>query len=56
MLDGEPKFAGDDAGVYSLDGADCGLEPLLCAAASDEPERFVLGSRAEERTPRGRGA
>lgn len=43
MLDGEPKVPGEDTGVYSLDGADCELEPQLCAPLPTEPERFVLG-------------
>ena len=52
MLDGEPKIPGEDTGVYSLDGADCGLEPQLCAPLPTEPERFVLGSSTDERSPR----
>jgi hypothetical protein len=48
MLDGE----GEDAGVYSLDGADCGVEPHLCAPLPTEPERFVLGPTTDERSPR----
>ena len=52
MLDGDPKFVGEDTGVYSLDGADCGLEPQLCAPLPMEPERFVLGSSTDERSPR----
>ena len=42
MLDAEPKFPGDDAGVYSLDGTDCSLEPTLCTPLPPEPERFLL--------------
>jgi hypothetical protein len=52
LLDGEPKVPGEDTGVYSLDGADCGLEPHLCAPLPTEPERFVLGSSTDERSPR----
>jgi hypothetical protein len=48
MLDGD----GEDAGVYSLDGADCGVEPHLCAPLPTEPERFVLGPTTDERAPR----
>jgi hypothetical protein len=44
VLDGEPAFAGDDAGVYSLDGVDCGLEPEVCLPLPLEPERFTLGA------------
>lgn len=47
-LDGERSTDGD-AGVYSLeDGVDCGIEPELCVALPEEPERFVLGSPSEE--------
>ena len=42
MLDGEPRFAGDDVGVYSLDGVDCSVEPELCTPLPTEPERFAL--------------
>jgi hypothetical protein len=42
VLDAEPKFLGDDTGVYSLDGVDCSVEPLTCTALPAEPERFVL--------------
>ena len=40
MLDAEPKFTGDEVGVYSLDGVDCSLEPALCAPLPTEPERL----------------
>lgn len=52
MLDGDPKTDGEDTGVYSLDGADCGVEPQLCAPLPTESERFVLGPITEERSPR----
>jgi hypothetical protein len=52
MLDGDPGIDGDDTGVYSLDGADCGVEPQLCAPLPTEPERFVLGPPADERSPK----
>lgn len=42
------RVPGEDAGVYSVDGVDCGLEPELCLPLPDEPERQVLGPRAEE--------
>ena len=42
VLDGEPRFDGDDAGVYSLDGIDCSVDPLTCLPLPVEPERFVL--------------
>lgn len=49
MLDAEPKFTGDEAGVYSLDGVDCSLEPALCTPLPTEPERFILEPPATER-------
>ena len=52
MLDGEPRVPGEDTGVYSLDGADCELEPQLCTPVPIEPERFVLGPKIDERSPR----
>jgi hypothetical protein len=52
MLDGEPRIEGEDTGVYSLDGADCGVEPQLCAPVPSEPERFVLGPTTDEPSPR----
>jgi len=45
-LDGDPRFAGDDAGVYSLDGVDCSIEPQNCVALPSEPQRFTLGPPA----------
>jgi hypothetical protein len=42
MLDGEQRFAGDDPGVYSLDGTDCSIDPLTCTPLPIEPERFDL--------------
>lgn len=42
VLDAEPRFVGDDAGVYSLDGTDCSVDPLTCLPLPVEPERFVL--------------
>ena len=42
VLDGDPRFADDDAGVYSLDGTDCSVEPLSCSPLPVEPERFAL--------------
>ena len=50
-LDGEPRVPGEDVGVYSLDGADCEVEPQRCAPLPTEPERFVLGV-ADDRNPR----
>ena len=39
-LDGDPRFTGDDAGVYSLDGVDCSVEPQSCVPLPTEPQRF----------------
>lgn len=41
-LDGEPRFPGDDAGVYSLEGVDCSLEPASCTPMPEEPLRLRL--------------
>jgi hypothetical protein len=55
-LDAERRVAFDDAGVYSLeDGVDCAIEPNLCVALPDEPERFVLGGEPIEPGPGTRG-
>jgi hypothetical protein len=50
VLDGEPKLGSVDAGVYSLDGVDCGLEPELCLPLPLEPTRFTLGPSEEGRS------
>jgi hypothetical protein len=42
VLDAEPKYFGDDTGVYSLDGVDCSVEPLTCTPLPSDPERFDL--------------
>ncbi len=52
MLDGEPRFPGDDVGIYSHDGADCSTEPENCLPLPTEPERFVLEPPASEPKPR----
>ncbi len=49
VLDGDPKFSGDDVGVYSLEGVDCDLEPELCLPLPFEPERFTLGPTDDSR-------
>ncbi len=49
MLDAEPRFPGDEAGVYSLDGVDCSLDPTLCTPLPTEPERFTLEPPETER-------
>lgn len=53
MLDGEPRFAGDDVGVYSsTPGVDCSAEPLTCTPLPTEPERFALEPPPAEPNPR----
>ena len=52
MLDGEPRFTGDDAGLYSLDGVDCSVEPLSCTPLPIEPERFTLEPAVEPPQPK----
>lgn len=42
-LDGDRKTADELTGLYSVTGADCSLEPTLCIALPDEPQRFTLG-------------
>jgi hypothetical protein len=50
MLDGDPRFVGDDAGVYSLDGADCSVESESCLPLPSEPERYDLAPPATPQT------
>jgi hypothetical protein len=52
-LDGEPRAAGDDPGVYSLDGTDCEMAPELCLPLPVEPERFALGGSGEDGAGKG---
>jgi hypothetical protein len=42
VLDGEPRWPGDDVGIYSRDGSDCSSEPESCVAIPTDPERFTL--------------
>ena len=42
VLDGDPRFPGDDVGVYSLDGTDCSIEPQNCVPLPADPERSTL--------------
>jgi len=55
-LDGEPRFLDDDVGVYSLDGADCSIEPLSCVPVPDEPIRLKLGKAPDEGSKTGSSA
>jgi hypothetical protein len=55
MLDAEPKFPGDETGVYSFEeGVDCSLDPTLCIPLPTEPERFALEPPETERPPQPR--
>jgi hypothetical protein len=47
-LDAERTLLEEDAGVYSLGGVDCGIEPALCTPLPDEPELFILGPKPGE--------
>jgi hypothetical protein len=44
-VDGDRRLPEDNAGVYSLDGLDCGLDPTLCTPLPDNPERYPIGPR-----------
>lgn len=49
VLDGEPRFADDDVGLYSFEeGVDCGVEPELCTPIPSEPQRFLLEPPPDE--------
>ena len=42
MLDGDPRYPGEEVGIYSLDGIDCSAEPTGCTPLPTEPVRFTL--------------
>jgi hypothetical protein len=44
----QPRFIGDDAGVYSVDGVDCSAEPESCTALPEVPLKLKLGTPASE--------
>ena len=44
VLDGDPRWLGDDIGVFSLDGVDCFMASQLCLPVPTEPARYELGS------------
>jgi hypothetical protein len=53
VLDGDPRFTGDDVGVYSsTPGVDCSVEPVSCTPLPTEPERFALEPPPETPSPR----
>ncbi len=47
-LDGEPRFTGDDTGVYSVDGVDCSTDPQTCTSLPDLPLRIKLGTLSSD--------
>jgi hypothetical protein len=52
MLDGEPRFPGDDVGVYSsTPGVDCSVEPS-CTPLPTDPARFALEPPPSTPSPR----
>src|SRR5262245_26581699 len=52
MLDGDPRFPGDDVGVYSsTPGVDCSVEPVSCTPLPTEPERLALEPPPETPSP-----
>jgi len=53
MLDGEPRWPGDDVGIYSREGADCSTEPASCVPLPTDPERFTLEPAPSEPKPGG---
>jgi len=52
VRDGEPRWPGDDVGIYSRDGSDCSSEPEKCFAIPTEPERFTLEPPPTEPKPK----
>lgn len=52
VLDAEPRAVGDDAGIYSLEGVDCGLEPERCTPLPILPERFLIEPPAVRLQPK----
>jgi hypothetical protein len=49
-IDGEPRFEGDDVGLYSLEAVDCAIEPESCTPVTDEPIRLKLVQPPDETT------
>ena len=44
QLQAERKLPTDDAGVYSVDGTDCSVDPTSCMPLPDDPLRLTLGT------------
>ena len=56
-IDGEPKYFGDDLGLYSVDSdVDCGIEPQNCTPIPDEPVRVKLEAPAGQTGQKATGA
>ena len=51
-LDGEPRTPGDDVGIYSVDGTDCGIESQVCLPIPTEPTRVKLEPVTDTEPPR----
>jgi hypothetical protein len=51
MLDGEPRWPGDDVGIYSSNGADCSTAPETCTPVPTDPARFALEPPPSEPSP-----
>ncbi len=51
-LTGQPKFFGDDVGVYSVDGIDCSEEPESCTPLPETPLKLKLGTTATQGSPK----
>jgi hypothetical protein len=47
-FDGEPRLLGEDVGLYSLEGVDCGVEPERCLPVPEEPTRVPIEPAPEE--------
>lgn len=54
VLNGEPRFPGDDVGVYSVEDVDCGSKPESCHPIPDEPVRVKLEPAPAEGSSRTR--
>jgi hypothetical protein len=51
-LTGQPRFFGDDVGVYSVDGVDCSDEADSCTPLPEIPLKLKLGTSATESSSR----
>ena len=51
VLVGDLRAPADDAGVFSIEGVDCGEEPEMCLPLPSSPERYVLQLQEPEGEP-----